>query len=220
MTAPPEWMQRVRPRVDQAPPEWFSRFAPPARPRRHSAVLMLVGRDADGVDDIILTERAANLRSHAGQVSLPGGALDPEDTGPVAAALRESQEEVGVDPTSVEVITELPAVYLSPSGNSVTPVLAWWRRPGPIGVIDEREVARVVRVAVATLLEPANRFTVVAPSGYRGPGFDVHGLFVWGFTAQLLTTLFDLADLTRPWDEERTRHLPERFALPYLRGRA
>ena len=212
-------MTRVRSRAAQAPPEWFARFEPPPEPRRQAAVLILVGRGEDGVDDVILTERAATLRSHAGQVSLPGGAVDPEDAGPVDAALREAQEEVGVDPRSVDVVAALPPVYLAPSDNAVTPVLGWWREPGPIGVIDEREVARVVRVPVDVLLDPANRFSVVGPSGYRGPGFDVHGLFVWGFTAGLLTVLFDLAGLTRPWDEETIRVLPMRLLMPYLEGR-
>lgn len=217
--AAPDWLARVQSRSLDAPPEWFQRFAPPPRPRRRAAVLILVGRDLDGTDDIILTERATTLRSHAGQVSFPGGAIDPGDSGPVAAALRESQEEVGVDPGSVDVVATLPSVYLAPSENAVTPVLGWWRAPGPIGVIDEREVARVVRVPVDVLLDPENRFSVLGPRGYRGPGFDVHGLFVWGFTAQLLTTLFDLAGLTRPWDEERIRSLPTHAPRPRLRGR-
>ncbi len=220
MTTPPEWLHRVGPAAAEETPAWITRFAPPRGVRRRSAVLILVGPGEDGTgEDVVLTERSPHLRSHAGQVSFPGGAIDEGDPGPVAAALREAEEEVGLVPGSVEVLGELPSVYLRPSSNSVTPVIAWWRRPGPIGVVDEREVARVVRVPVAQLLDPANRFLVTAPGGYRGPGFEVSGLFVWGFTAQLLATVFDLAGLSRPWDQSVRRRLPPRMLTPYLRSR-
>lgn len=219
MSRPPAWMRDVLPAIDQATPEWIRRYPPPPGHRRRSAVLILVGQDAHGTEDVVLTERSSTLRSHAGQVSLPGGALDPGDAGPVEAALRETEEEVGVDPASVEVVAQMPAVYLTPSENAVTPVLGWWREPGPIGVVDEREVARVVRARLDALLDPNHRFVVLTPNGFRTPGFEVDGLFVWGFTAQLLSTLFDLAGLTRPWDERRTRPLPEPLRARYLGGR-
>lgn len=65
---------------------------------------------------------------------------------------------------------------------------------------------------------PDRRFTVTHPSGYRGPGFEVEGLFVWGFTAMLLSTLLDVAGLAPPWDESVERELPERLGRPWSRG--
>jgi len=212
-------MTRAIDRVKHDPPDYFEQFRPPPDPPRRSAVLMLFGPDPRGGEDVVLTERAHNLRTHAAQVSFPGGGLEDGDAGPVDAALREAEEEVGVDPSSVEIVGSLPPLFLGPSGHAVTPVLGWWHTPGPIGVVDEIEVAQVVRVPVGGLIASANRFNVVGPRGYRGPGFEASGLFVWGLTAMLLSVLFDLADLTTPWDESVERDLPDHIIQAWLRGR-
>ncbi len=189
-------------------PEFFSRFLPPDDGGRQSAVLILFGPNAGGGEDVVLTERSHGMRSHAGQVSFPGGALDPTDAGPVSAALREAQEEVGLDPARVEVVAELPALYLQPSNFVVTPVLAWWAEPTPISIVDHLEVARVLRAPLSELTDPARRFTVTHPSGFVGPAFDVDGLLVWGFTAGLLSEVIELAGLERSWDSGDRRPLP------------
>jgi len=165
---------------------------------------------SDGPDgpDVLLTERSRSLRSHPGQVSFPGGGLDPTDDGPSAAALREAQEETGVDPAGVDILGLLPPMFLAPSGYIVTPVLAWWRATSPVGPVDLQEVASVVRAPLAELVDPANRFSLRHPSGYVGPGFRVQGLYVWGFTAGLLARVLAHAGLERPWDEHRTEELP------------
>jgi 8-oxo-dGTP pyrophosphatase MutT (NUDIX family) len=170
---------------------------------------MLFGAGRQGTE-VVLTERAHDLRSHAAQVSFPGGRIDPTDSGPVDAALRESTEEVGLERGSVTVIDTLPALHLAVSDNAVTPVLGWWHQPHPIGVVDPGEVAQVVRAPVDHLLDPAHRFTAVAPM-LSTPGFDVHGLFVWGFTAMLLDHVFKLAGISRPWDAARERPVPTRL---------
>ncbi len=159
--------------------------------------------------DVVLTQRSTELRSHPGQVAFPGGALDPGDASPEAAALREAAEEIGLEPDGVEVLGTMPELFLPPSAFVVTPVLAWWRRPTPVRPVDRREVARVVRAPLAELLDPANRFTVRHPSGYTGAGFAVQGLFVWGFTAGLLARVLVEAGLERPWDRGRFEPLPE-----------
>lgn len=158
--------------------------------------------------DVLLTERAATLRSHAGQVAFPGGHIDAGDAGPAAAALREAQEETGLDPAGVEILTELPDLYVPVSDVAVTPVLAWWRTPSPVGVVDAREVAHVARVRVPDLLDPANRFRAVHPSGFVGPAFQASGLFIWGFTAGLLDRLLTLSGWERPWDHNRLQPVP------------
>lgn len=214
--APPAWLLGAEAALRSDLPGWFTQFAPPPAPARRSAVLMLVAPGGRG-HDIVLTERSGSLRSHASQVSFPGGKLDPGE-GPVEAALRETWEEVGAEPASIDVVGAFPDLWLSPSQNAVTPVLGWWREPGPLRVVDPGEVARVERVPVADLVDPAHRFVVRGPAGYTGPGFEVAGLFVWGFTAQLLSVLLDAAGLAEPWDEGRRRRLPWRFVRQYVSG--
>ncbi len=88
----------------------------------------------------------------------------------VAAALREANEEVGLDPATVLVIAELPAIFIPVSGFVVTPVLGWWQQPHEVWPVDTAEVARVELVPVVELADPANRFKVTHPSGWLGPG--------------------------------------------------
>jgi 8-oxo-dGTP pyrophosphatase MutT (NUDIX family) len=170
-------------------------------------VLLLFGEGSDG-PDVLLTERSATLRWHPGQVCFPGGAIDPGDDGPAAAALREAVEETGLDPSGVAVLGLLPEVYVPASGYTVTPVLAWWRTPSPVRVIDPAEVARVARVPLAEVVDGRNRFRVAHPSGFVGPGFAVRDLFIWGFTAGLLSRVLTLTGWERPWDRDRVEQVP------------
>lgn len=200
----PGWLDPWRAAVvagQVLPVDWRAR--PPAEvPVRRAAVLVLLGGDAsEDHHDVLLTRRADTLASHPGQVAFPGGRQDPGDVDDVATALREAREEVGVDPADVQVLGTLPSLWVPPSAHEVVPVVAWWHRPGPVGVVDPLEVAAVVRVPVAALVDPGNRVGVRYPAGRgSGPGFVVGEMFVWGFTAGLLSWLLDLAGLSRPWD--------------------
>lgn len=209
----PAWMHHLTDALGTVPPEYFSRFLPPQEGGRASAVLMLFGPGNGAGDEVVLTERSSRLRSHPGQVSFPGGRLDPHDAGPVSAALREAGEEIGLSPAGVQIVAELPELYLPVSDSAVTPILAWWAKPTPIRVTSPQEVDRVLQVPVAELVDPGNRFTVTHPSGYRGPGFETPRVYVWGFTAGLLAKVFELAGLERDWDRSRNEPLPERFAV-------
>ncbi|MDH5277902.1 MAG: CoA pyrophosphatase [Actinomycetota bacterium] len=211
MTSPPLWLQPLVAAASGVAALDLSRFVPPADADRRSAVLVLFG-DGDEGPDVLLIERAHDMRSHAGQPAFPGGAVDPEDDGPVAAALREAAEETGLDPDGVEVVAVLPDLYLPPSGYVVTPVLGWWREPTAVRAVDAAEVASVHRVPLVELTDPANRFRVRHPSGYVGAAFEVRGLVVWGFTGGLLDRLIYLSGWERSWDRSRVQPIadPER----------
>ena len=174
-----------------------------ALPSDHEAQARAVSRDLD----VLLLSRAATLRAHPGQVAFPGGRVDPGDQSVVAAALREAEEETGLDPAGVEVLGTLGRVPLEFSRHLVTPVLAWWQHPSPVRVVDVAESADVFRAPVADLLDPARRgSTVIRRDGHewRGPAFlvphDTGEHLVWGFTAMLLDGLFDRLGWTEPWD--------------------
>jgi 8-oxo-dGTP pyrophosphatase MutT (NUDIX family) len=176
---------------------------PPARGGRASAVLVLFGAGpgADPDDpDLLFIQRSADLRLHAGQPAFPGGAIDAVDDGPVAAALREAAEEVGVDPDGVDVAGTLPELFIPRTGFRVVPVLAWWREPCAVAPVDPAEVAAVERISVSELADPATRVTVRGPSGFLTPAFRVKGMLIWGFTAVLVDRLLALAGWERPWD--------------------
>lgn len=209
--ARPPWVDRVRQEVHGADQGFFEQFAPPSSAGQQSSVLILFGPAPGGGEDVVLTERAHTLRTQPGDISFPGGKREPFDTSAAGAALRETQEEVGIDPATVDVVAELPDIYLRPRDFVVTPVLGWWREPGPVDAIDPAEVHRAVRAPLVDLLDPAARFTVTHPSGYRGPGFEFDGLFVWGFTAGLLSAVLDFGGLTVPWDRSVERALPDRL---------
>lgn len=204
----PGWLEPVV-QIVRAAPQWRPEFTPPADgSARPASVLILFGDGPDG-PEVLLTERSHDMRSHAGQVAFPGGSQDLDDADEVAAAIREAEEETGLDPRGVDVLGELPPIWLPPSNFVVTPVLGWWREPSPVRAIDPGETASVHVVTIAELTDPGNRVTVHHPSGHRGAGFLVRGLVVWGFTAAVLDRLLDLAGWAQPWDVTRVIDLPE-----------
>lgn len=209
----PEWFEPLLTRLRGARAEDFTRFPTPARGGRDSAVLVLLGEDGDGGPDVLLLQRAATLRNHAGQPAFPGGAADPGDADAAATALREAGEEVGLDPSSVTLIAELPRLWIPVSGFVVTPVLGWWHRPHEVAPRDPAEVAHVARLPVSELVDPANRLRLRSPNGWVGPAFAVRGMLVWGFTAGVLSTLLDMAGWSRPWPQDRIDDLPPSAGL-------
>jgi 8-oxo-dGTP pyrophosphatase MutT (NUDIX family) len=208
----PEWLQPLVDGATDPRAVRLSRFlVPDDDSARQSAVLIAFAECADG-PAVLLIQRSATLRKHAGQVAFPGGSVDATDASAVATALREAEEEVGLDPASVEVLAEYPPLYIPVSRFAVTPVIAWWRDPHPVLPASPDEVARVELVPIAELVDPAHRFQVRHPSGYVGPGFEAAGLFVWGFTAIVLSGLLDLAGWAVPWDPSIERPLPAQLA--------
>ena len=110
---------------------------------RPAAVLILIGEGPEG-PEILFVERAAAMRTHAGQIAFPGGAADPGDVDLADTALREAAEETGVDRGGIEVLGVLPPAHVDVSGFDVTAVIAWWREPSPVARSITREAASVV----------------------------------------------------------------------------
>ncbi|WP_373293024.1 NUDIX hydrolase [Nocardia jinanensis] len=189
---------------------------------RQAAVLVLFAGDPAGDPDapgglpadaeVLLTQRASTMRQHRGQVAFPGGAVDPGDEGPVDTALREAWEETGLDRAGVQPFTTLPKLFVPPSRFDVTPVVAYWRTPSEVRVVDRAETDRVVRVPMAELLDPANRFLVRSALGYSSPAFQVDGMLVWGLTGGILAGLVTSLGWESEWDRTDVRDLEEALA--------
>jgi 8-oxo-dGTP pyrophosphatase MutT (NUDIX family) len=141
----PEWVRSLSVALERARSQTGRR----GTTAREAAVLVLLTDGPDGVQ-VLLTERAAELRDYPGQVTFPGGKKDPTDADPTATALREAWEEVGLDPASVRILGSLPTT-VDPKESTVTPVLAWSASPAFPGRVNSKEVAKVHRVAIRDL---------------------------------------------------------------------
>jgi 8-oxo-dGTP pyrophosphatase MutT (NUDIX family) len=184
----------------------------PSGPTGVPASVLLALAPVDGADDLelLLVQRPDHLRQHAGQVGLPGGAVEPGDADGVAAALREAQEEVGLDPAAVRVLGSLDRHYLPVSDFDVLPVVGLWDGRAPLRP-SPAEVAGILRPTLRQLADPANHGTLpisrilgeaaVRARGIGDPGtpvFWVGETLVWGFTAGLLVGVLRALDLEAP----------------------
>lgn len=212
-----ELVEAVKAGTAPAPdPRWRELVVEPGERVRKAAVLMLFGA-LDNVPavsekllapadlDVLLLQRAQTLEDHPGQVAFPGGGIDPGESA-VNAALREAEEETGLNPAGVDVLGVMPELAL-PRGNFlVTPVLAWWAAQSPVRVVDYGESAQVFRVPVRDLLDPGNRVLATvsrAGQSFQSPAFTVNGVVVWGFTGMILNQLFEQLGWAVPWDRTR-----------------
>ena len=147
----------------------------------------------EGGLSVLLTQRTQHLHDHAGQISFPGGRMDPQDLTPENTALRESQEEIGLNPANVEIVGHLPQ-YLTVSGYSVTPVIGLVQAQAKY-VHDEFEVADVFEVPLSFLMDPANhqiRIWQSAQGMRRFYAMPYENRFIWGATAGMLRNLYHL----------------------------
>ncbi|MFC3164627.1 CoA pyrophosphatase [Ciceribacter thiooxidans] len=159
---------------------------------KDAAVLVPVVDDGDEGAKVILTQRTTRLRKHSGQIAFPGGGIDDTDVSPEEAALREAQEEIGLDPAYVETVGRLPQ-YLSATGFRIIPVLSVVSRGFTI-TPNPHEVESVFEVPLSFLMNPENhqrdsrdwrgilRHYYVMPYGER---------YIWGITAGIIRTLYE-----------------------------
>ena len=197
-TGPQESVSLLRERLAH-PPAYRSDYdlnqgmraeAPPLEALTPAAVLVPIVGHA-GAPTILLTKRTDHLRDHAGQVSFPGGRVEMADEGPVDTALRETDEEVGIDRSHVEIVGHL-ANYETRTGFSVTPVVGYVR-PGFELKLDRFEVAAAFEVPLEYVLDPRNH----ERQSREWQGVERHfyvirydDYFIWGATAGMLVNLY------------------------------
>lgn len=179
----------------QPRPGWNPNFALPSDCREGGVLILLYPR-AERLH-FVLTRRTETVRSHKGQISLPGGKRE-ESESLIETALRETNEEVGVPRDSTEVIGRLSALYTPPSNYCIHPFVAH-RFMAPTFRPDPVEVAEVLEVPLTTLLDPAIRKVELwsdprFESPRRVPFFDIHGQVVWGATAMILSEFVTLLE--------------------------
>lgn len=211
MTPRPAWVQQVSDALATIKGEDLTLFLPPDDgSARSSAVLVLLADGPDG-PDLLLTERSHTMRSHPGQVSFPGGTVDEGET-PQETALREANEEVGLEPHGVDVLGQMPALWLPPSNFAVTPVVAFWRDPHAVHAVSPEEVHAVYRVPVSELAQPENRIVVKSPiRDYRMPGFLIgpdHDVILWGFTGGVVERFLTYLGWIQPMPDAPEVDLP------------
>lgn len=165
--------------------------------RPAAALLLLYQRH--GAWHVPLTVRGSTLRHHTGQVSLPGGRLDHPGETVEAAALREANEEIGVDPSRVEILGRLTSVPVVVSGHLLQPVIGVASDP-PSFVVAAQEVERLIEMPLSRLLEKdavewEERMRALPPGGWMNvPYFAVDGARVWGATAMVLSEFIALVE--------------------------
>jgi 8-oxo-dGTP pyrophosphatase MutT (NUDIX family) len=185
-----------------APPAWQPEIVVERRfnvrsPAPAAVLIPLVQRDEPMV---LLTRRSDHLHDHPGQVSFPGGRVDPGDADAVATALREAEDEIGLQARHIQVLGQLP-LYTTSTGFEVTPVVSLVQ-PGFELLLDPFEVAEVFEVPLAFLMTPAHhRWHAVEHEGVRreflsmpwdghGSESDARRFFIWGATAAMLRNFY------------------------------
>lgn len=157
-----------------------------------AAVLAPLYEDEDGEIRVILTKRPDTMPTHAGHISFPGGRPDPGDDGPVATAIREAQEEVGIDEEQVKVLGFLPPIDTVEFKLLVVPVVG--RIQTPLGLVpSEREVAKIYQPRLEELADPS-RWWHVPWEGWKVWYYDLEGDTLWGATARMVRQLVGLED--------------------------
>jgi 8-oxo-dGTP pyrophosphatase MutT (NUDIX family) len=208
LISPHDWRVRIEARLANTRPrhareDWLTpglslaesralRAYLPTAPIAAAVLVPVVERDAELT--VLLTQRASQLKNHAGQISFPGGRIEPEDAGPSAAALREAHEEIGLEARFISVVGYL-ADHILLSGFRVTPVVAFVQ-PGFELLLDSQEVSDTFEVPLSFVFEPGNQRSQRRKFGGAGElevwDIQYQGRNIWGATAGMLLNLYRL----------------------------
>lgn len=160
-----------------------------------SAVLILLFPFEDQIN-ICLIRRPTTMKNHAGQIAFPGGRREKDDKDLICTALREAEEEIGLDRESVEILGLLSPVYVQVSDFLITPVLGWMAHIPDIHM-DSREVDEVIFISLKALTDPANLCECekeTLTGRIKVPGYEIDGNFIWGATAMMLVELAEIVE--------------------------
>lgn len=160
-----------------------------------SAVMILLFYEEDDLR-VVFIRRSEYVGIHSGQIAFPGGRYEESDRDLGVTALRETEEEIGVEAGLIEVLGQLSDLYVPPSNFLVRPVVGFLRKR-PVYVVDEREVQEVLEFGFEDFLEEKvigrKEFPAHNSTGKTGaPCFDMNGIVIWGATAMILTELLDV----------------------------
>ena len=165
-----------------------------ADPAITRAAVLLLLYEHEGDPHVVFQKRTEHVRDHKGQISFPGGAVDPDDPDLLFTALRETQEEIGVAPTDVSIFGELDPM-LTISNFRVTPFVGWLARYPYDWHFSDAEVAYLLEVPLRHLLDPASHIPdrrSINGNAYVFPSFEWKGDLIWGATARMLSNFLDI----------------------------
>jgi len=165
---------------------------------RLAAVLALLVGDEEPA--LVLTERAATMSRHPGEVSFPGGLVEPEDADLRATAVRETQEELGIDPRTVDVLGALAPIHTYVSATLVTPFVARTATlPSLTLNLDEIAAVHVPPLVELAAVEEQRAVRAEGGTTWRGWWYELPGVTVWGATGFMLHALVELVRREAPW---------------------
>jgi 8-oxo-dGTP pyrophosphatase MutT (NUDIX family) len=165
---------------------------------KHAAVLVPLYLDARGALHAVFTERRAELRRHAGEISFPGGRRDDADSDLCATALRETREEVGLPPGAVELLGALQPTPTFATDYAIYPFVGLIE-PGFAWVLEEAEVGRVLELPLESVRQGyARRRLVRRGMPFRTDTYEVDGHLIWGATARIVADLLERVRTTAP----------------------
>jgi 8-oxo-dGTP pyrophosphatase MutT (NUDIX family) len=166
----------------------------PALDAIQSSVLILL-YPLDGEIGLVLMLRPEYNGIHSGQISLPGGKYEEDDESLVYTALREAKEEIGINPSQVQIIGQLTEMYIPPSHYLVTPVVGY-QASKPMFTPDSKEVARIIEIKLSDLLDENNRLMkkMKLSLGFsmKVPSYVIDGNVIWGATAMMLSEFIEV----------------------------